>query len=72
MRFLAIDGNRQRLDGGAMYGNAPRALWETWSPPDARNRIELACRALFVEFLYRAVQPSDLHRYHDGEAVRGP
>ena len=50
MRFLAIDGNRQRLDGGAMYGNAPRALWETWSPPDARNRIELACRALFVEF----------------------
>jgi glyoxylase-like metal-dependent hydrolase (beta-lactamase superfamily II) len=49
MRFLAIDGNRQRLDGGAMYGNAPRALWEAWSPPDARNRIELACRALFVE-----------------------
>lgn len=49
MRFLAIEGNRQRLDGGAMYGNAPRPLWETWSPPDARNRIDLACRALFVE-----------------------
>jgi glyoxylase-like metal-dependent hydrolase (beta-lactamase superfamily II) len=49
MRFFAIEGNRQRLDGGSMYGNAPRALWEGWSPPDARNRIELACRALLVE-----------------------
>ncbi len=49
MRFLSIEGNRQRLDGGAMYGNAPRALWAKWSPPDDRNRIELACRALFVE-----------------------
>ncbi len=49
LRFLAIEGNRQRLDGGAMYGNAPRPLWEGWSPPDARNRIDLACRALYIE-----------------------
>jgi len=49
MRARSIEGNRQRLDGGAMYGNCPRALWEKWSPPDARNRIELACRALLVE-----------------------
>ena len=49
MRALAILGNRQRLDGGAMYGNAPRALWERWSPPDERHRIELACRAMLVE-----------------------
>lgn len=32
-----------------MYGNAPRALWERWSPPDERHRIELACRAMLVE-----------------------
>jgi len=32
-----------------MYGNCPRALWSKWSPPDADNRIELACRALLVE-----------------------
>ena len=44
----SIDGNRQRLDGGAMYGNAPRALWQRWSTPDAANRISLACRALLV------------------------
>lgn len=46
MKLIPLEGNRQRLDGGAMYGNAPRAVWETWSPPDSSNRIELACRAL--------------------------
>lgn len=49
MRRVAVRGNSQRLDGGAMYGNAPRALWERWSPPDERNRIPLACRALYAE-----------------------
>ncbi len=42
-------GNAQKLDGGAMYGNCPRAVWERWSPPDDRGRIDLACRALLVE-----------------------
>ncbi len=32
-----------------MFGNAPRALWETWSKPDERGRIDLACRALLIE-----------------------
>jgi glyoxylase-like metal-dependent hydrolase (beta-lactamase superfamily II) len=49
LRVRSIEGNRQRLDGGAMYGNCPRAVWQKWSPPDALNRIELACRALLVE-----------------------
>ncbi|MBX3270790.1 MAG: MBL fold metallo-hydrolase [Sandaracinaceae bacterium] len=44
----AIEGNTQRLDGGAMFGNAPRALWERWIAPDEQNRIPLACRALLV------------------------
>ncbi|HUO66761.1 MAG TPA: MBL fold metallo-hydrolase [Gammaproteobacteria bacterium] len=48
MRLWSVEGNRQRLDGGAMYGNAPRALWEKWTPPDARNLIEFACRCLLV------------------------
>lgn len=47
-RIWSIEGNHQRLDGGAMFGNAPRALWERWVPPDERNRIELACRCLLV------------------------
>jgi glyoxylase-like metal-dependent hydrolase (beta-lactamase superfamily II) len=41
-------GNSQRLDGGAMFGNAPRALWSRWIAPDQQHRIPLACRALLV------------------------
>ncbi len=48
MKLWSIRGNSQRLDGGAMFGNAPRALWEKWAAPDALNRIELACRALLA------------------------
>ena len=48
MKLWSIMGNSQRLDGGAMFGNAPRAMWENWSPPDELNRIELACRALLA------------------------
>jgi glyoxylase-like metal-dependent hydrolase (beta-lactamase superfamily II) len=48
-RLYSLEGNRQRLDGGAMFGNAPRALWERWAAPDGRHRIDLACRCLLVE-----------------------
>ncbi|MCS6916045.1 MAG: MBL fold metallo-hydrolase [Myxococcales bacterium] len=51
----AVAGNSQRLDGGAMFGNAPRALWSRWCPPDEENRIPLACRALLVEWEDRRV-----------------
>jgi glyoxylase-like metal-dependent hydrolase (beta-lactamase superfamily II) len=48
MKLWSILGNSQKLDGGAMFGNAPRAMWEQWSPPDEGNRIPLACRALLA------------------------
>ncbi|MDQ3268663.1 MAG: MBL fold metallo-hydrolase [Pseudomonadota bacterium] len=48
MKLWSLNGNSQKLDGGAMYGNAPRAVWARWSPPDEQNRIELACRALLA------------------------
>ncbi|WP_313147904.1 MBL fold metallo-hydrolase [Stenotrophomonas sp.] len=48
MKLWSIRGNTQRLDGGAMFGNAPRAVWEKWAAPDELNRIELACRALLA------------------------
>jgi len=44
-------GNSQRLDGGAMFGNAPKALWQRWIKPDEKNRIPLACRALLARDL---------------------
>jgi len=37
-----------RLDGGAMFGSVPKALWETKNPADDRNRITLAMRPLLV------------------------
>ncbi len=44
----SILGNSQKLDGGAMFGNAPRAMWSRWIQPDADNRVPLACRALLA------------------------
>ncbi len=49
MRLWSLEGNRQRLDGGAMFGNVPRALWQQWLVPDAENRLEFACRCLLAE-----------------------
>ncbi len=46
--LTSIEGNTQRLDGGAMFGNAPREVWSRWIAPDERHRIPLACRAMLV------------------------
>ena len=51
MKLWSILGNSQRLDGGAMFGNVPRAMWGKWIAPDAENRIPLACRALLADGL---------------------
>jgi glyoxylase-like metal-dependent hydrolase (beta-lactamase superfamily II) len=48
MRLWSIEGNRQRLDGGALFGNVPRVLWSQWLTPDKDHRLELACRALLA------------------------
>lgn len=47
-RLWSVLGNSQRLDGGAMFGNVPRAMWERWLPPDPEHRVPLACRALLA------------------------
>ena len=48
MKLWSILGNSQKLDGGAMFGNAPKAMWERWTTVDDGNRIDLACRALLA------------------------
>ncbi|MCB1043308.1 MAG: MBL fold metallo-hydrolase [Acidobacteria bacterium] len=48
-RISSVMGNSQKLDGGAMFGNAPKALWSRWVSADQANRIDLACRAMLVE-----------------------
>ena len=54
-RLTSLLGNSQRLDGGAMFGNAPRGLWSRWIAPDDRNRIPLACRCLLVQEADRSI-----------------
>lgn len=44
-----LDGGRQRLDGGAMFGVVPKPLWERRIPPDERNRILLGLNCLVIE-----------------------
>jgi glyoxylase-like metal-dependent hydrolase (beta-lactamase superfamily II) len=51
MKLWSILGNSQKLDGGAMFGNVPRAMWEKWIAPDEAHRIPLACRALLADGL---------------------
>jgi glyoxylase-like metal-dependent hydrolase (beta-lactamase superfamily II) len=48
MQLYSVLSNAFKLDGGAMFGNAARPVWERWLPPDERNRIRLATRALLV------------------------
>lgn len=51
MKLWSILGNSQRLDGGAMFGNAPKAVWQKWIAADDSNAIPLACRCLLVDDL---------------------
>ena len=51
MQLWSLIGNSQQLDGGAMFGNAPKALWSRWIAPDPQNRIPLACRCLLAKDL---------------------
>lgn len=43
-----IETGRFGLDGGAMFGIVPKPLWSRANPPDERNRIELAARAMLI------------------------
>lgn len=49
IKISSVEGNGQMLDGGAMFGNAPRELWSKWISPDEKGRIPLACRCLLIE-----------------------
>ncbi|HYC78922.1 MAG TPA: MBL fold metallo-hydrolase [Planctomycetota bacterium] len=45
----ALSTGRFRLDGGAMFGNVPKVLWEKQHPADDRNRILMELRVLLAE-----------------------
>lgn len=49
IKVTSLLGNSQKLDGGAMFGNAPKPLWSQWVNTDEANRIQLNCRCLLIE-----------------------
>jgi glyoxylase-like metal-dependent hydrolase (beta-lactamase superfamily II) len=49
-RLTLIDGGSLKLDGGAMFGIVPKAIWQRNTPADDQNRIQLACNCLLVEW----------------------
>jgi glyoxylase-like metal-dependent hydrolase (beta-lactamase superfamily II) len=47
--IIPLNGNTQLLDGGAMFGNAPKEMWKKWIDVDEKNRIPLSCRCLLIK-----------------------
>ncbi|WP_242203270.1 MBL fold metallo-hydrolase [Aestuariivivens insulae] len=49
MNLYPIETGNFKLDGGAMFGVVPKALWQRTNPADANNMIDLAARCLLIE-----------------------
>ncbi|VAW37607.1 MBL-fold metallo-hydrolase superfamily [hydrothermal vent metagenome] len=49
MKLISLLGNSQMLDAGAMFGNAPKAVWSKWVDVDELNRMQIACRCLLAK-----------------------
>ena len=48
-KLTAIETGTFALDGGAMFGIIPKALWERSNPADEKNRITLGGRCLLLQ-----------------------
>lgn len=48
MQFNTLETGKFTLDGGAMFGHVPKALWEKKISPDEHNCIPLGLRCLLV------------------------
>jgi len=48
LELLSLSDGFISLDGGAMFGTVPRALWEKKLPPDDINRVPLGMRPLLI------------------------
>ena len=49
MKIHALDTGLFKLDGGAMFGVVPKAMWQKLNPPDANNMCTWAMRCLLIE-----------------------
>jgi len=48
-KIFSLSDGTVRLDGGAMFGVVPRALWEKTNPPDEKNRILLGINPMLIQ-----------------------
>jgi glyoxylase-like metal-dependent hydrolase (beta-lactamase superfamily II) len=48
LEIFFLNAGALRLDGGSMFGSVPKELWQRWTPPDDKNRIELSTRSLVI------------------------
>ncbi len=46
--IYSVEAESFVLDGGAMFGVVPKALWERTNPADEKNRIEMKARLLLL------------------------
>ena len=49
MKLYPINTGKFKLDGGAMFGVVPKALWQKTNPADNKNMIDIAARCLLIE-----------------------
>ena len=49
MRLYAIESGNFKLDGGAMFGEVPKTIWNKTNPADENNLIDIAARCLLIE-----------------------
>lgn len=49
MTLYIIENGNFKLDGGAMFGVVPKAIWSKTNPADNNNRIDIAARSLLIE-----------------------
>lgn len=49
MKLYAIEAGNFKLDGGAMFGVVPKAIWNKTNPADENNQIDIAARCLLIE-----------------------
>jgi len=49
MTLYPVETGNFKLDGGAMFGVVPKALWSRTNPADGKNLIDIAARSLLIE-----------------------
>lgn len=49
MNLYTVETGRFKLDGGAMFGVVPKAIWSRTNPSDSNNLCSWAMRSLLVE-----------------------